>query len=200
MWLSVKTRIKFENFLLDLFDMVSFLVFVLWIVLFIRFFVANPYTVVWSSMAPTFIEKDFIIVDKISQKLWRLDRWDVIVFVPQWKTIPYIKRIIWLPWETVKIKEWWVRICDWEWKNCERLEETYLPEWLETKTRCGITEFKIQEWYFVMWDNRWASTDSLCCFGLGCYDWATYEVLDKDMIWKVLFRVFPNFWTDFYGK
>ncbi|MBQ2599880.1 hypothetical protein II582_00440 [bacterium] len=37
--------------------------------MFIRFFVANPYTVVGSSMAPTFIEKDFIIVDKISQKL-----------------------------------------------------------------------------------------------------------------------------------
>ena len=200
MWLSVKTRIKFENFLLDLFDMISFLVFVLWIVLFIRFFVANPYTVVWSSMAPTFIEKDFIIVDKISQKLWRLDRWYVIVFVPQWKTIPYIKRIIWLPWETVKIREWWVWICDGEWENCERLPETYLPEWLETKTRCGITEFKIEKWYFVMWDNRWASTDSLCCFGLGCYDGATYEVLDSDMLWKVLFRVFPNFGTDFYWK
>jgi signal peptidase I len=200
MWLSVKTRIKFENFLLDLFDMVSFLVFVLWIVLFIRFFVANPYTVVWSSMAPTFIEKDFIIVDKISQKLWRLDRGDVIVFVPQWKTIPYIKRIIWLPWETVKIKEWWVWICDSEWENCERLQETYLPEGLETKTRCGITEFQIEKWYFVMWDNRWASTDSLCCFGLGCYDGATYEVLDEDMIGKVLFRVFPNFGTDFYWK
>jgi len=200
MWLSVKTRIKFENFLLDLFDMFSFLVFVLWIVLFIRFFVANPYTVVWSSMAPTFIEKDFIIVDKISQKIWKLDRWDVIVFVPQWKTIPYIKRIIWLPWEIVKIQEWSVRICDGEWENCERLEETYLPEWLETKTRCWITEFKIEKWFFVMWDNRWASTDSLCCFGLGCYDWATYEVLDEDMIGKVLFRVFPNFGTDFYWK
>ncbi|MBO4516985.1 hypothetical protein J5751_06250 [bacterium] len=37
--------------------------------MFIRFFVANPYTVVGSSMAPTFAEKDFIIVDKISQKL-----------------------------------------------------------------------------------------------------------------------------------
>jgi signal peptidase I len=34
-------------------------------------------------MAPTFIEKDFIIVDKISQKLGKLDRGDVIVFVPQ---------------------------------------------------------------------------------------------------------------------
>lgn len=200
MWLWVKTRIKLENFFLDLFDMIAFFVFVLWIVLFIRFFVANPYTVVWSSMSPTFTENDFIIVDKLSQRFGNLERWDVIVFVPKWKTIPYIKRIIWLPWETVKIKNWWILICDWEWENCSVLDEKYLPDWLETKTRCGITEFKINEGFFVMWDNRWYSTDSLCCFGLWCYDGATYEVLDEDMIWKVLFRVFPNFWADFYGK
>lgn len=189
---------KVRNILLELFDMLAFFVLVLWIVLFVRFFVANPYTVVWSSMAPTFAENDFIIVDKISQKIWRLKRGDVIVFVPQWKTIPYIKRIIWLPWETVKIKDWWIFICDENWENCNQLNEPYLPEWLQTKTKCWITEFKIEKWFFVMWDNRWFSTDSLCCFGLWCYDWATYEVTSPDMIWKVMFRVFPQFWTDFY--
>ena len=190
---------KVRDFLLELFDMISFFVLVLGIVLFVRFFVANPYTVVWSSMSPTFSENDFIIVDKISQKIWALDRWDVIVFVPQGKTIPYIKRIIWLPWETVKIENWSVRICDGEWENCQVLQENYLPEWLQTKTKCGITKFKINTGYFVMWDNRGFSTDSLCCFGLWCYDWATYEVTDKDMIWRVLFRVLPRFGTDFYG-
>ena len=190
---------KIRDILLEIFDMLAFFVLVLWIVLFVRFFVANPYTVVWSSMAPTFAENDFIIVDKISQKIWKLDRGDVIVFVPHWKTIPYIKRIIWLPWETVKIKDGWVRICDEKWENCDQLKEPYLPEWLLTKTKCWITEFKVEKWYFVMWDNRWFSTDSLCCFGLWCYDWATYEVTDPDMIWKVMFRVFPNFGTDFYG-
>ena len=204
MWLSVKTKIKFENFLLDLFDMVSFLVFVLWIVLFIRFFVANPYTVVWSSMAPTFIEKDFIIVDKISQKLWRLDRWDVIVFVPQWKTIPYIKRIIWLPGETVKFQDGEVYICsnnipsgslviDSEWNNCEKLPEPYLPWWLQTNATCGKDEFKVEWWYFVMWDNRWRTTDSLCCFWIECYEWANYIVRDMDLIGKVWVRLYPKF-------
>ena len=200
MWLSVKTKIKLENFFLDIFDMISFFVFVLWIVLFVRFFIANPYTVVWSSMSPTFTENDFIIVDKISQRVWNLDRGDVIVFVPRWKTIPYIKRIIWLPWEVVKVKEWWVRICNWSGDDCNRLEEPYLPKWLETHATCGVSEFAVKDWYFVMWDNRWYSTDSLCCFWLWCFDWATYEVSDKDMIWKTLFRVFPRFWTDFYWE
>jgi len=37
---------KIKNIALDVFDMLSFFVFVLGIVLFLRFFVANPYTVV----------------------------------------------------------------------------------------------------------------------------------------------------------
>lgn len=194
-----ETKMRMKNIWLDIFDMLSFFVFVLGIVLFVRFFVANPYTVVWASMAPSFSENDFIIVDKISSRFSNLSRWDVIVFVPNWKTTPYIKRIVWLPWETVKIKDWSVLICNEDWDVCNKLDENYLPEDLQTKTRCGITEFKIISWYFVLWDNRWFSTDSLCCFGLGCYDWANYEVNDSDIIWKVLFRLFPDFGTDFYA-
>ncbi|MEI7918814.1 MAG: signal peptidase I [bacterium] len=85
---------KLKYFLYDLFDMVSFLIFVGGIVLFVRFFVANPYTVVGASMAPTFQENDFIIVDKVTQRFGQLSRGDVIVFVPPGKTIPYIKRIV----------------------------------------------------------------------------------------------------------
>ena len=199
MWEQRWLKANFRKIALDLFDMISFLVFVLGIVLFVRFFVANPYTVVWESMSPTFHENDFIIVDKLSQRFWDLHRWDVIVFVPDGKSVPFIKRVIWFPWETVKIKKWHVWICDESGNACEVLDEPYIPEWVQTKTKCGITEFKIKEGVFVMWDNRWFSTDSLCCFGLGCYDWATYEVTSDDIIWKVLFRVFPNIWTDFYG-
>lgn len=196
--MSIKNKIISLG--LDIFDMVSFLIFVLGIVLFIRFFVANPYTVIGSSMEPTFHENDFIIVDKISQKLDNLHRGDVIVFVPKGKDIPYIKRIIAMPWETVKIKDGKVLVCDTKTDVCEVQKEKYLADDIQTKTKCGITEFEIKEGYFVMWDNRWFTTDSLCCFWLWCYDWATYEVRDEDIIGKVLFRVFPKFWADFYGK
>jgi signal peptidase I len=96
---------RLRDFALDIFDILAFLVFVGGIVLCIRFFVANPYTVVGASMSPTFEENDFIIVDKISPKLADWQRGDVIVFVPPGKTIPYIKRVVGLPGETVEIHD-----------------------------------------------------------------------------------------------
>ncbi len=192
--MAFKTKLKY--FFLDLFDMLSFLVFVGGIVLFIRFFVANPYTVVWSSMVPTFEENDFIIVDKITPRFSQLNRGDVIVFVPPGKTIPYIKRVVWLPWETVKIKRDGVQICTTEnnIEQCNTLDEAYLDPSVKTEWRCGISEFPITSWgLFVMGDNRWFSTDSRCCFGLDCYEWSTYEVPYDHIIGKVYLRLFPHF-------
>ena len=180
--------------------MVSFLIFVWGIVLFIRFFVANPYTVVGASMYPTFDDNDFIIVDKITPRFSELRRGDVIVFVPPGKTIPYIKRIIGLPWETVKITDRGVRICSTQENDveqCTTLDEKYLT-WsaLHTEARCGLTEFVI--WtggFFVMGDNRGFSTDSRCCFGLSCYDGSSYQVPFANIIGKVYVRFFPHFQT-----
>jgi signal peptidase I len=54
-------------------------------------------------MATAFHDKDFIIVDKITPKYSTLQRGDVIVFVPPGKDIPFIKRIVGMPGETVKL-------------------------------------------------------------------------------------------------
>ncbi|MEI7478086.1 MAG: signal peptidase I [bacterium] len=59
-----------------------------------RFFVFMPYTVEGTSMAPTFHDKDFIVVDKMTPKYGSLKRGDVVVFVPPGKDIPFIKRIV----------------------------------------------------------------------------------------------------------
>ncbi|MEI6773646.1 MAG: signal peptidase I [bacterium] len=79
-------------------------------------------------MAPTFEESDFIIVDKITPRFSQLERGNVIVFVPPGKTIPYIKRIIGLPGETVKIKSNGVEICTTNngIEQCNTLSESYL--------------------------------------------------------------------------
>ena len=113
--------------------------------LFIRFFVANPYTVVGASMAPNFQENDFIIVDKITPRFGQLQRGDVIVFVPPGKSIPYIKRIVGLPGETVKIKNNGVQICTTNSKieQCTTLSEPYLNSSIHTEARCGVDSFSI---------------------------------------------------------
>lgn len=191
-----KNKRTFKDFLLDLFDIIAFFVFIWWIVLFIRFFLFNPYTVVWQSMEPTFDERDFIIVDKVTPKFSHYKRWDIVVFVPPDKDVPYIKRIIWVPGETVKLKDWSVFVCtkSAEWEKCEQLDESYIWQWTLTKATCNVSEFNVTTWsYFVLWDNRNHSTDSRCCFWLGCYSGSNYFVPEDYIIWRVYIRIFPNF-------
>lgn len=186
--------------MLEAFDLFAFLIFVTGIVLFVRFFIFNPYTVVGQSMEPVFSEGDFIIVDKVSPRLGTFQRGDVIVFVPQGKDVPYIKRVIGLPGEIVRIHENRVYICDWDQalEECMMLdEEAYTMENAETSSeRCQKDEFIIDDiWLFVLGDNRWFSTDSLCCFGLWCYEWANFLVYPQDIIGKVAVRLFPQVTT-----
>jgi len=193
------------KFWLDTFDLIVFLILVFWIILFIRLFIGTPYTVVGVSMMPTFESNDWIIVEKITQRFWNFERWDVVVFVPQGKDIPYIKRIIGLPWETVKFVDNQTYICNdntpesdvkaENWKNCFKLNENYTYPDAETIPQWDKTEYEVTNWYFVMWDNRWHTSDSLSCFSRQCYEWANYLVSDQYMIGRVMVRLFPKFTT-----
>lgn len=192
-----KQKKTFKDFLLDLFDILSFLVFVWGIVLFVRFFLFNPYTVVGKSMNPTFEQNDFIIVDKITPRFGEFKRDDIVVFVPPGKDVPYIKRIIWLPWEKIKIQSGDVFVCDdsKKWESCKILKEPYLSESVETKVKkCWKDEFNVTSGaYFVLWDNRNHSTDSRCCFWIWCYEGSSSLVPEDYIIWKAYLRLFPNF-------
>lgn len=181
-------------FLYEVFDLVAYIVFVAGIVFFIRFFVINPFNVVGSSMYPTIHEKDFILVDKITPRFNGYARGDIIVFVPPGKDVAYVKRVIGLPGETITIKNNIVKTCktasgD---ANCQVLDQSFLPAGTETQTTCGKDTFVVDSWYFVMGDNRWASTDSRCCFWLYCYEKTNYLAPIDHIIGKVLVRVFPN--------
>lgn len=219
-WQSVIARI-----ILEVLDLWSFFIMALGIVLCIRFFIFSPFSVVGISMEPTFQSNDFVIIDKISSQktkledrisneswwsiyslaLWaihilpELKRGDVIVFVPPGKDIHYIKRIIWLPGETVKIlSDNQVQICKTNTSDCFILDQSYLPKEYKTLPVCGTSEFIVEKWLFVMWDNREHSTDSRCCFTLWCYneevEWIKpYIVPFNYVIGKVRARVIPNF-------
>ncbi len=212
--------------LLEILDLSSFLIMAMGIVLCIRFFIFSPFTVVWESMEPTFQTNNFVLIDKISSQkmklserssswstsfiksaVWSIEshlpsikRWDVIVFVPPGKNLHYIKRVIWLPGESVHILENGVQVCQTsDAKNCFMLDESYLPKEYRTLAVCGIKDFEVSDWLFVMGDNREHSTDSRCCFSVWCYDtnWSGsnikwYIVPYSYIIWKVWIRVIPD--------
>jgi hypothetical protein len=76
---------------------------------------------------------------------------------------------------------------------CEELSESYLPEYTTTVATCGREEFPVSGGYFVMGDNRGRTTDSMCCFGIQCYEGANYVVPNSYLIGKVRIRLYPNF-------
>ena len=203
LFISMSFKQKILKFWLETFDLIVFLVFVFWIILFIRFFIGTPYTVVGSSMLPTFESNDWIIVEKLTQRFWTLERGQVVVFVPPGKNIPYIKRIIGLPWETVKFVDDLTYICNNEapvsdiqasnGQYCFRLDEPYLYPDTKTIPQWEKTEFEVSNGYFVMWDHRGSTSDSLSCFSKFCYQGANYLVPDSHFIGRVFVRLFPTF-------
>jgi signal peptidase I len=119
-------------------------------------FIGQRTEVIGSSMEPTLSDGDNLIVDKITYRLREPKRFEIIVFPYQYtKNTYYIKRIIGLPGETVRIDEEG-RI----WINGEVLEENYGKEVIKD---AGLASSEIvlgDDEYFVMGDNRNDSADS----------------------------------------
>lgn len=139
----------------------------------------------------------FGALEKLPIHIWDPDRWDVVVIKPHVdiQREYYLKRIIWLPWETIKIENWKVFIKKVNSENFVELNETYLsttnnwhtylPYWITE------TEFIIPEWtYWVMWDNRLVSADSRWCFKNNCIDKNSTHFLKRaDIVGKILINL-----------
>jgi hypothetical protein len=100
-----------------------------------------------------------------------------------------------MPGETVKLIGWKVTVCqtsDETEKSCKQLKEDYLWADILTEARCGVSSFDVKDGYLVFGDNRPFSTDSRCCFGLGCTSWSSYTVSTNRIIGKVFARIFPS--------
>ncbi|USN57183.1 MAG: signal peptidase I [Candidatus Peribacteria bacterium] len=83
-----------RSFAREAYDLISFFVFVLGIMLFVRFFIFNPFTVIGSSMKNTIHDGDLLIINKRDNYINNYHRGDVLVFVPEGKTDAFIKRIV----------------------------------------------------------------------------------------------------------
>ena len=149
------------------------------IVMPIRYFVFQPFFVKGQSMDPTFENGDYLIVDELSYKFRAPERGEVVVFkYPNDPSQRYIKRIIGLPGETVEIQAGKIIISNAKGESAV-LDEKYLPPsdltLGDTKAVLGAKD------YFVLGDNRLASSDS-----------RSWGPLPKDnIIGRVLLRVWP---------
>jgi len=144
----------------------------------IRYYIAQPFFVRGASMDPTFEDGEYLIIDEISYRLNNPERGEVIVFrFPLNTSQFYIKRIVGMPGETVRIQDGKVRIL-------MDAREISLDEsmYLGVEPTTGDLELTLgEDEYFVMGDNRGASSDSR--------RWGALK--DSFIIGKVFLRAWP---------
>ncbi|MBL8029863.1 MAG: signal peptidase I [Candidatus Doudnabacteria bacterium] len=160
-----------------------------------RLFVAEPFVVSGSSMYPSFHDKDYLVVDRFTYSNWKVGsinlkkgeepkRGEVLVFkYPKDTSQYFVKRVIALPGETVQVFQGGVFIYNQEHPDGYKLDESYLPENLQTQGIIGKNGKLTlgSEEYFVLGDNRPASSDS-----------RVWGVLPKeDIVGRVFLRVLP---------
>lgn len=177
----------------EIIDFFKDLIIIIVIVLLIRTFIAMPFQINGQSMYSSYYDREFIIIDRFSYLIWEVDRWDVVVFKPNISNDKkyFLKRIIAIPWDTLKIEDWKVYLkTQWE-SDFIELKEDYLNKenkWF-TFVWWSKSMYQYSLWdnqYFLMWDNRNHSTDSRDCFSSCAIDNKTNFTWKEDITGKVL--------------
>jgi signal peptidase I len=160
-------------------EIIRFSLVALLIVLPIRIFVAQPFIVSGASMESTFSTGQYLIVDQLTYHFEEPKRGEVIIFrYPKDPSKFFIKRIIGIPGDTVSISGNEVTIINEANPEGVRLDETYVHSMRPNAT---ITENLGKGEYFVMGDNRDASSDS-----------RAWGVLQRDhVVGRAFLRLFP---------
>lgn len=164
-----------ENFWKEFF---TFLFIALAIAIPFRYYIAQPFIVSGSSMEPTFLDKQYLVVDEITYRFKAPERGDVVIFKYPGDTSKYfIKRIIGLPGEHVVVEGQRVTIFNKENPEGFVLSEPYIA--YPSSKNSNLT-LKDDE-YFTMGDNRDKSLDSRY--------WGPMP--KKDLIGRAILRLFP---------
>ncbi len=160
-------------------EMLVYLAISIVIILVLRAFVVQHVRVSGSSMEPTLHDRQHLLIEKISYKYKDVKRFDVIVFRPYAdnKDLFYIKRVIGLPGETIKIENNTIYI------NDKVLKDPYNGDAYIDAKLAKDTIMLGPEDYFVLGDNREVSKDSReKDIGLLTYD---------SIIGKAMTKIYP---------
>lgn len=123
----------------------------------VRYFLFKPFYVKGQSMEPNYFEKEYLIIDELTYRFREPVRGEVIVLkAPVAENNFYLKRIVGLPGERVKVEDFKVIIYNQEYPEGKVVEENYLTE--STPGSISVTLGPSQ--YFVLGDNRDSSFDS----------------------------------------
>ncbi|HTS63516.1 MAG TPA: signal peptidase I [Candidatus Acidoferrales bacterium] len=119
-------------------------------------FIYQPVKVEGTSMMPTLTDQERIFINKFTYHfgLGDIQRGDMVVFwFPLDQSKSYIKRVIGVPGDTVRIDAGQVFL------NGHPLDEPYVPE--EYRDRVTYEEHRVPDGkYFVLGDHRSSSSDS----------------------------------------
>lgn len=168
-----------KHFLKSILNFSIYILVVLVLTLLVVRYVGQRTVVMGHSMEPTLSDQDNLLVDKFSYHLHDPKRFDVVVFPYQYADKTYfIKRIIGLPGETVRIDDTGSIYI-----NDELLMEAYGKEVIEDPglARDGITLGADE--YFVLGDNRNDSSDSRFV--------SVGNIKGSQIIGKAFLRIYP---------
>ncbi|HRY63250.1 MAG TPA: signal peptidase I [Patescibacteria group bacterium] len=140
-------------------ETIKVVVFSLVIIIPVRYFLIQPFYVKGASMEPNYFDHEYLVIDEISYRLGEIERGDVVVFkYPNDPSQYFIKRVIGLPAETLKIQDGKIHITNAAHPEGFILDENhYLPN-IYTQGQDEITLGTAE--YFVLGDNRASSLDS----------------------------------------
>jgi signal peptidase I len=142
-------------------------------------FIAQPFIVSGASMETTFSTGEYLIVDQLTYHFEEPQRGDVIIFrYPRDPSKFFIKRIIGMPGDSVRIEGSTVTIANTTHPDGMVLSEEYV---LSQRPGSPVFETLGDGEYFVMGDNRDASSDS-----------RAWGVLQREkIVGRALLRLFP---------
>ena len=173
-----------KRFFASLLEVLEVALVALGAVFLIRTFLVQPFLVSGASMAPTFENGDYLLVDEVSYQFREPHRGEVVVFrYPNDESTFFIKRVIGLPGDTVEFQNGKVKIVNAAHPEGFFINETYLPGSVVTNSRPGReTTITVKEGeYAVLGDNRSYSFDSR--------DWGV--VKKTEVIGMVRLRLWP---------